>query len=209
MIRQVSPLWRQYSSRALSRARKEAREGWPRVEEPGLVERAARYIAGHCPHSPSECFEGESIDHLLETEPTLLRDWAQAALRNHTESLIDLRLLSLIESQLSRDPAPTQNLINAKVGELEELGFRVVRVPRLGGFDRSLDRPWAGVSYVNGLVVDRQLFVPRFGLGAAEERIFEDLDRALPAEYEVVPVPARHMLLNGGGVHCTVAIVRD
>jgi agmatine/peptidylarginine deiminase len=68
--------------------------------------------------------------------------------------------------------------------------------------------PWSGISDVNSLLVDRTLFVPRFGLGEAEEAIFEELDAALPPEYQVVPVYARHMLLYNGGVHCSVAIVR-
>jgi agmatine/peptidylarginine deiminase len=121
---------------------------------------------------------------------------------------MDLRLLSIVESQLGPTPHPTQGRIDEKQSELEELGFRVVRVPRFGG-ERSLKVPWSGISYVNSLLVDHTLFVPRFGLGEVERRIFEELDEALPPEYEVVPVYARHMLLNNGGVHCSVAIVRD
>jgi agmatine/peptidylarginine deiminase len=119
---------------------------------------------------------------------------------------MDLRLLSVVESQLARRP-PGLDRIDAAARTLEEMGFRVVRVPRFGG-DRSLKVPWSGISYVNSLLVDRTLFVPRFGLGDAEETILEELDAALPPQYEVVPVYARHMLLFNGGVHCAVAIVR-
>jgi agmatine/peptidylarginine deiminase len=121
---------------------------------------------------------------------------------------MDLRLLSVVESQLARKPLPTQQRIDAAVRTLEEMGFRVVRVPRLGG-DRSLKVPWSGISYANSLLVDRTLFVPRFGLGDFETRMFDELDAALPPEYEVVPVYARHMMLYNGGVHCSVAIVRE
>jgi agmatine/peptidylarginine deiminase len=119
---------------------------------------------------------------------------------------MDLRLLSVVESQLARRP-PGLDRIDSAARTLEEMGFRVVRVPRFGG-DRSLKVPWSGISYVNSLLVDRTLFVPRFGLGDAEETILEELDAALPPQYEVVPVYARHMLLFNGGVHCAVAIVR-
>jgi hypothetical protein len=192
----------------LKRAKDEAREGWPRDEEPGLGERLARHLATRCPDTPSACFEDEGIESLLVSDPALLRDWAQAALRDRTEAALDLRLLSVIESQLRQKPVPTQERIDAKVRELEELGFRVVRVPRLGG-ERSLAVPWSGISYVNGLLVDDLLFLPWFGLGAAEQRIFDELAESLPARYQIVPVPARHMLLFNGGVHCSVAEVRE
>jgi hypothetical protein len=148
------------------------------------------------------------MERFLQSDPELLRDWAGAALRHRTESVMDLRLLSVVESQLVRKPPETQGRIDAAVRTLQEIGFRVIRVPRIGG-DRSLKVPWSGISYVNSLLVDRTLFVPRIGLGEAEQRIFDELDGALPPEYEVVPVYARHILLYGGGVHCAVAIVRD
>jgi hypothetical protein len=192
----------------LRRAQQEAREGWPRHEDPELGERLARHLAARCPETPSDCFADAAVAGLLRSDPALLRDWAQAALRDRTEAALDVRLLSVVESQLSQRPVPTQGLIDAKVRELEELGFRVVRVPRLGG-DRSLKVAWSGISYVNALLVDEVLFLPRFGLGEAEQRIFDELGAALPDHYQLVPVPARHMLLFNGGVHCSVAEVRE
>ena len=121
---------------------------------------------------------------------------------------MDLRLLSVVESQLLRRPARSQERLDEAVRVLESMGFRVVKVPRFGG-DRELKVPWSGLSYVNGLLVDHTLFVPRMGLGRPEEEILRELDRSLPPEYEVIPVYARHMLLHNGGVHCTVAIVRE
>ena len=199
---------RRQVEKLLKRAKEEAREGWPKVETPRLAGRMGRHIAARCPGSPQDCFAEAALEEFLRSDLPLLRDWAGASLRARTESAMDLRLLSVVESQLARKPPATQERIEAVVRTLEELGFRVVRVPRFGG-DRELKVPWSGISYVNGLLVDRTLFVPRFGLGEVEQRIFEELDRALPPEYEVIPVYARHMLLNNGGVHCSVAIVRN
>jgi len=194
--------------RLVERAKVEAREGWPRAESPGLAARMARHIAARCPMSPEECFTEGGIEAFLLSDLPLLRDWASASLRARTETAMDLRLLSVVESQLATERHSTQERIDDAVRTLEEMGFQVVRVPRFGG-DRGLKVPWSGTSYVNGLLVDRTLFVPRFGLGQVEERIFAELDGALPPEYLVVPVYARHMLLNNGGVHCSVAIVRE
>jgi hypothetical protein len=191
----------------LSQAKDEARRGWPRHEDPALAERMAHHVATHCPESPPECFQDRAIETLLGSDPALLKDWVGAAVRDRTESVMDLRLLAVVESQLS-GKTDTQPRIEARVRELEGLGFRVVRVPRFGG-DARLKVPWSGISYVNSLLVDRCLFVPEFGFGPPEQRIFDELDAALPPDLEVVPIYARHMLLYNGGVHCSVAIVRE
>lgn len=191
----------------LARAKMEAAGGWPHRFDPALEERMARHVAAHCPAVPQACFSNRAIVKLLGDDLTFLRTWVTAALRSRGETKMDERLLSIVESQLLTELPLVQPRIEAKVRELEALGFSVVRVPRLGG-DPELDVPWAGISYVNSLLVDRTLFVPRFGLGEVEQKIFEDLQRKLPADYRVVPVFARHMLLYNGGVHCTVAIVR-
>jgi agmatine/peptidylarginine deiminase len=101
----------------------------------------------------------------------------------------------------------TQPNIDAAVATLEDLGFRVIRVPRLGG-DRSLAVPWSGISYANAVLIDNQFFVPEFGLGKVEQDFFEHLQSQLPSQYTVVPVYARHMMLFNGGTHCVLAIVR-
>lgn len=192
--------------RLLAQARAEAGKGWPQTFDPALGERMARHVAANCPTLPQACFSNLAVVKLLESDPRFLNDWVTAALKGRTEALMDARLLSVVEGQLL-ERAETQPRVDAKVRELEALGFRVVRVPRLGG-DPGLSTPWTGISYVNALLVDRVLFVPEFGLGEFERRVFEELGRALPAGYRVVPVYARHMFLKNGGVHCTVAIVR-
>lgn len=193
---------------ALARAKAEAREGWPMRFDRDLNERMTRHVAETCPMAPQACFSDGAILQLLADDPDLLQRWATAALRMRSEEMMDLRLLSVIESQLRDGPLPVQARIDSRVRELEGLGLRVVRVPRFGG-DRGLEVPWAGLSYVNALLVDRTLFVPTFGLGPVEDGILEDIRKALPADYTLIPVYARHMLLYNGGVHCSVAIVRD
>jgi agmatine/peptidylarginine deiminase len=96
-------------------------------------------------------------------------------------------------------------LLAAKERELQQLGFRVIRVPHL--FADAGD--WPGVSYINHLRVGRTLFVPALGLPQVEDRIFAGLRRKLGASYEVIPIPARSGLLNNGGVHCVFGIVPE
>ena len=68
---------------------------------------------------------------------------------------------------------------------------------------------WAGVSYVNLLALDRKLFVPAFGLGEFEERVFSGIARGLGGRYRVEPTYARTALLSNGGAHCVVGLVRE
>ena len=90
---------------------------------------------------------------------------------------------------------------------LRALGFRVIPVPAFR-VDLHGPRDWPGISYVNGLVVDKQLFLPRFGLGEVEDRLFRELGAQLPAGYEVVPIDAQRVLIRNGGLHCLAGLVR-
>lgn len=191
---------------ALARARKAAPD-WPVFENGSLSVQLGQYLTKNCTTAAEECLAGRGLSRLLDADLALARRWVTEALRSRTEQHLVPRLLSVIESQLPGFRIETQAGIDAAVASLEELGFRVVRVPRLGG-DRSLAVPWSGISYANAVVIDNQFFVPEFGLGAVEQKFFEDLQSQLPGHYTVTPVYARHMMLFNGGTHCVLAIVR-
>src|SRR3972149_6427431 len=89
-------------------------------------------------------------------------------------------------------------LTGAKTAEREEIGFRVIRIPAFRG-DLTVERSWPGISYVNGLVVDTQIFVPRFGLGEVEDRLFRDVAAQLPRGYSIVPIYAQPGAIRNGG----------
>jgi hypothetical protein len=195
-------------SRLVDAARREAEGGWPTAVVADLYERVQAYVDNHCRHDPAACFNDAGVDRLLQDDPELFRDWITESRRTRSDELFTRRLLDIVESQVV---APSPDLLarsKEKVAELEALGFRIVRVPRFGS-DQNGSTQWAGVSYVNSLLLDDVLFVPTFGLGAVEERMLEALQAALPPRYRVVPTYARHMLLHNGGVHCTVAIIRQ
>ena len=119
---------------------------------------------------------------------------------------LPLCLASIIESQLwKRDKELDENLENM-IKKLRKLGFRVIRVPTV---QADPDIPWSGISYANGLLVDRKLFIPCFGLGATEDELLQRLQQQLPSHYRVIPVLARHTLLANGGIHCATGILRD
>jgi hypothetical protein len=141
---------------------------------------------------------------MLERDPGLLKRALDGIADVVVRAQITPRLLGVIEAQLRRDPWPRELLLDRKEGEIEALGFRVVRVPRLAAENAGT---WPGVSYANSLVWDRRIFVPAMGLGDYEERLFQSLGEQLSG-YEIVPVPARYALLHNGGIHCVFAIVR-
>jgi hypothetical protein len=193
--------------RLVDTARREA-STWDRAGVIDLYNEIQTHVHEYCRDAPASCFDDDGIEVLLREDPALLRAWLAESRRARTDDVFVHRLLDIVESQVEPVAARITERSAAAVRAFEEAGFRVVRVPRFGS-DQNGSRQWAGVSYANNLLIDDLLYVPTFGLGAVEQRLLDALDAVLPARYRVVPVFARHMLLNNGGVHCTVAIVRD
>ena len=191
----------------LARAKKDVPE-WPLIEDGILSSQLGQYLTKNCATTPEDCLAGSGLSRLLQADLPLAQRWVEDGLRSRTDERLIPRLLSVIESQLPGFRVETQHDIDAAVDEIEKIGFRVIRIPRLGG-DRSLAVPWSGISYANAVLVDNQLFVPEFGLGKFEEEVFASLQEKLPSRYTVVPVYARHMMLFNGGTHCVLAIVRS
>ncbi len=183
-------------------------EEWPHRVNLRLQGRILDYVSENCSEDPSECFSAQGQLRLLQEEPELLRDWLSAALEDQDRRRLAVSLLPTLESQLPGFKVQNSRKFERKVEEIKALGFRVIRVPRIPG-DPEIDVPWAGVSYVNSLVIGHQVFVPTFGFGLVEERFLAELQAELPRPYQVVPIYARHLMLNNGGVHCAVGIVRS
>lgn len=194
--------------RLVEATRREAESGWPTAVVAELYERVQAYVDNHCRHDAAACFNDTGVDRMLQDDPELFRDWITESRRTRSDELFTKRLVDIVESQVVQPSGDLLARSAEKVAELEALGFRVVRVPRFGS-DQNGSTQWAGVSYVNSLLLDHVLFVPTFGLGAVEARMLDTLEAALPPRYRVVPTYARHMLLHNGGVHCTVAIIRQ
>ena len=197
------------AKRELARMLVEAkRASWPLREKPDLLAKMQDYIADHCPADPKNCFSESGRAELISDDLSLFDEWVTASLEANSDERIPGRMLSVIESQLEGfNPRIGKNL-GAKESTLEGLGFRVIRVPRIAG-DPKLGVPWSGISYVNSLLIDKTLFVPQFGLGPGEDRIYDELEERLPRGYQVVPVYARRTLLHNGGIHCVVGVVRS
>jgi hypothetical protein len=193
--------------RLVTEARKAMPRGWAHRPVPGLEQRVDRHAEAFCGGEHAACFQPDGLHRLLRYDPGLFRDWVTQARRTSARQLLGERLLDIVESQLAHVDPRQQARIDRVVRQLEQVGFDVVRVPRFGS-DHDLNTTWTGVGYVNSLVVDEDVFVPTLGLGNVEARMIADIQQRLPDRYRVVPVYARYMLLQSGGVHCTVAIVR-
>lgn len=199
---------RRQVTRMVEAARREAEAGWPAAVVAELYERVQAHVDNHCRTDAAACFDDTGVDRLLQDDPELFRDWITESRRTRSDELFTRRLLDIVESQVVPPDSRVLERAAAKTAELEALGFQVIRVPRFGG-DQHASTTWAGISYVNSLLLDDVLYVPTFGLGDVETGMIDALSAALPARYRVVPTYARHMLLHNGGVHCTVAIVRQ
>ena len=186
----------------------ERSKDWPAPLDPAGAQRIDAYVDANCTANPSDCISPQGIAKLLATDRPLLLDWAKGNAVDLNTTVLGARVASLIESQLPGFRGSVQPIVDRNVLELERLGFRVIRVPRLAG-DPVLKPRWPGVSYVNSLIVDQTIFVPEFGLGEAEWALFDRIREQLPPKYRVVPVYARKVLLHNGGLHCVSGLIRS
>ncbi len=191
---------------ALNSIRERSHE-WTAPMDPAIEQRVAAYAEAACKGRPTDCASPGSIAKLLATDRELLRDWSRSAIGSLSAEVLAPRIAAIVESQLPGFKGSVQSIVDGNARELEQLGFRVVRVPRLAG-DPVLKPKWPGVSYVNSTLIDRTLFMPEFGLGEAEWALFDRIRAQIPAKYRVVPVYARHVLLYNGGIHCVSGLIR-
>jgi hypothetical protein len=172
-----------------------------------LADRMKSLVARVCP-STAECFSAANLLRLMDADPALFEEWLQAVQYAKDEQAILTAHLDVVESQLEPVPADVERRTADKMEALRALGFRTIEVPAFR-VDLATPRDWPGISYVNGLVVDRQVFLPRFGLGDVEDRIFRDTGAQLPPGYAVVPIDAQRVLIRNGGLHCLTGLVRS
>jgi hypothetical protein len=189
----------------LDRARRQQAE-WQLAVDPTLPERMRALAARVCPEG-GDCLAPANQRKLLDADPATFGDWVHATQSAREEPAVIAAHLDLVAGQLDPLPEAVRHLAREKIGELEALGFRVVEVPAFR-VDLNGPRPWPGISYVNALVVDQQVFVPRFGLGAVEDRLFRETGGRLPAGYTLVPIDAQQVLVRNGGLHCLAGLVR-
>jgi len=185
--------------KALRRAA-EVRDKWRLVhpEEPGQ-EDGGTSLAGSITY--------EELDRLLAVDTEVTRAKVRAEYARRFDRQTIGAHLALVESQFLKTPEDVVERTRRSAEKLSAFGFQVIFVPRLGGHPDSII-PWSGHSHVNLLLVDQQLFVPRFGFGAEEDRLLDELARKLPERYEVIPIFAQHLLIHNGGLHCISGILR-
>jgi hypothetical protein len=171
-----------------------------------------KFLATRCKGESYGCFEDGRLSIkaqklLLEENPDLLRDLVDVARIIRASQDFVLSCLMIIEGQMRELDPERKALRESKVRELQKLGFRVVRMPQIGG-ESDLQSDWAGISYVNNLVVDNAFFLSIFGLDSLERRLVCLLEKELPDRYQIIPTFAQHMILYNGGIHCLFGIVR-
>ncbi|MBL8231327.1 MAG: agmatine deiminase family protein [Bryobacterales bacterium] len=184
-----------------------ARKHWKAPRNTGVESRVLSFVQANCPGDPAACVAAERLPQLLDQQPALLRDWVDAGGSIRLANLLNQRMLELMESQTSgcADLAAKADLAAAHVARL---GFRVIRIPWLPASAENRQE-WAGISYANAARIDETLFVPAFGLEPVEKEWFAQLRSELPSGYKLVPVPARFLLLENGGLHCAIAFGRQ
>src|SRR5690606_23854059 len=101
----------------------------------------------------------------------------------------------LLEGQtLSPTQAEISRLSQARQ-TLEKLGYRIYTLP--SPYSQS---GWAGLSYVNSLVIGQDLMIPSFGLSSYENKLMFDLKSAIP-DFNVHFIPSLIQIVKNGGLH--------
>jgi hypothetical protein len=180
---------------------------WSLGFDSAVMGRVSSYVSHSCSSETSQCLSLEGQIKLVHEDLPLLKDWVRVALDIKSERQLIVSHLAIIESQFAKPQKKRRKQLEEKIGLLEELGFRVVRVPRISGTS-PIGAAWPGISYVNGLLIDKTFFVPKFGLGDSEDRLLKRLASQLPDSYTLVPVYSQHSLLHNGGIHCIAGILR-
>jgi hypothetical protein len=190
----------------LARARRQQAD-WRLAVDPTLPDRMRSLVARVCPEG-GDCLSPANQQRMIAADADAFESWVHATQSARDEPAVIAAHLDVVEGQLEPVPEAVRRRALEKAGKLEAMGFRVVRVPAFR-VDLNGPRDWPGISYVNALVVDHQIFVPRFGLGEVEERIFREVGAQLPPGYSIVPVDAQRVLIRNGGLHCLAGLVRS
>jgi len=180
--------------------------GWSFEVDEAILERTRALVGRVCP-GRDDCFSIEDQARLAEADPDLFEEWIHGVQQARDEPAIVTAHLDLLESQIETIPEELEARTREKIAELEGMGFQVIQVPAYRVNLRK-ERDWPGISYVNALVVDQQVFVPRFGLGEAEDGIFRLVQAKLPSGYSLIPVDAQRVLIRNGGLHCLAGLIR-
>jgi len=199
-------------SRQLDKTLEEVRRyesAWVTYEDRELQGRLAKYLRFKC-GDDSRCMEKlyappQGQHEILIDDIDLLRDCNDAYLISKTNEPLFKAYVAIMKSQFVGPSLEFQNGIGEKIQKIKDLGFRVIRIPQIG---TDPDIAWSGLSYVNNLLLDNLLFLPKFGLGVAEDQIFERIQRELPRGYSVIPVFSQNSIVYNGGIHCRTGIVR-
>jgi hypothetical protein len=181
--------------------------GWAMPVDGAAYDRVEAHMKAVCPQDGLACVAPSQLPSLVANHPDLLADWVQMAAVLRAGQSLPVAMFSVIEDQLPGQTAEKERRLRQKAEILERLGFRVIRVPWIGG-EMTGSQLWAGVSYANLILIEHTLFIPVFGFGEPEQKLVEEIEPKLPAGYRVVPVLARSALLQNGGVHCVVGLVR-
>ena len=193
--------------RGLIRGIERSLDSYSYPEDTTLESDLTQYVDEHCGGDAPSCFQGDAKDVMFAIAPDLLRRSSNQSTDIAAFELFITRMLAVMEAQLPREAAPRELALDGTARTLEDLGFRVVRVPYI--YSPKLHDAWPGIAYANAFVDGRKIFVPAIGLGELEAEMFAQMQEDVGPAYQVIPVNASFSVLNNGGAHCVFGIVRE
>ena len=167
---------------ALERARRQQPD-WQLAVDPALPERMRSLVARRVPRRRGLPLRRPTSCGCSRRTPPRSRSGSTRRSRRATSRLSSRPTSTSSRASSIRCPRACVDVTLEKIGRARgRWASGSIRIPAFR-VDLNATRDWPGISYVNALVVDRQIFVPRFGLGAVEDRLFREVGAQLPAGY--------------------------
>lgn len=164
-------------------------------------------ITRSCSLSDSTCiskllYSVEGLAKINSSNPRVVQASLNSAVDGISNTMRFASYFTLLEGQLLEMNVPFLQKLNLLREKLVKLGFQLIDVP-----SPYSEASWAGLSHVNSLVVNKDLFIPSFGLPNFEALVKSEILRQAP-DLKVYAIPSLIQISSNGGVHCSVKAVR-
>jgi hypothetical protein len=164
-------------------------------------------IGEYCDLNDSSCIQNlietpDGLSKLTHSNPRLAEAMLNSMVDGNSNRQRFAAYYDLLEGQtLTMSVGGIQRLLSVR-RKLEEMGYKIINVP-----SPYHESGWAGLSYVNSLAVEKDLFLPSIGLRSFESALKSKLESDL-GDFKVHLIPSKIQVLKNGGIHCTVKAIR-
>ncbi len=164
-------------------------------------------IGKYCDLNDSSCIQNfietpAGLSKLTGSNPRLAEAMLNSMVDGNSNRQRFSAYYNLLEGQILTMKAGEIKRLSSVRRKLKEMGYKIINVP-----SPHHESSWAGLSYVNSLAVDKDLFLPSIGLRSFEPALKSKLASDL-GDFRVHLIPSKIQVMKNGGIHCTVKAIR-